>query len=69
MILTDDGGAPRFAVPFEEFEKLVANENIKIDGDFVKEKNVPGRHEAHTELDAASFAIRNVVHMPVKVNV
>jgi len=38
---TDDGSTPCFAVLFEELEKVMTNEDIKIDGDFVKKKNVP----------------------------
>lgn len=47
----------------------MAHQNIKIDGNFVKKKDIPRRHKAHAELDAAPFSIRNVVHMPVKIDV
>ena len=47
----------------------MADKNVEIDGDFVKKKNVPRGHETHTELNAASFAIRNTVHVPVEINV
>jgi hypothetical protein len=67
--LTYDGGASCFAVLFEELEKFVADKNIKVDGDFVKKKDIPRGHKTHAELDAAPFSIRNVVHAPVEINV
>jgi len=66
---TDDGSTPRFAVFLEELEKLVADKDIKIDGNLVKEQNVPRVHEAHAELNPTSLAIRNVVHVPVEIYV
>lgn len=45
------------------------DKNIKVDGDFVEEKNIPRDHEAHTELHAAPLAVRDVVHVPVKVDI
>ena len=66
---TDDGSTPRFAILLEELEKLMADKDIKIDGNLVEEQNVPGGHEAHAELNATSLAIRDVVHVPVKIYV
>jgi len=66
---TDDGSTPRFAIFFEELEKFMADKDIKIDGNLVKEQNVPRGHQAHAELNATSLAIRNVVHVPVEIYV
>lgn len=66
---TDYGSAPCFAIVLEEFKKLMTDEDIKIYSDFVKKKNIPGGHETHAKLNAASFAIRNVVHVPVEIYV
>lgn len=47
----------------------MANEDIKINGHFVKKKDVPGSHKPHAELNAASFTIRKVVHVPIEIDV
>jgi len=47
----------------------MADKDIKIDGNLVKEQNVPSGHKPHAELNATSLAIRNVVHVPVEINV
>jgi hypothetical protein len=41
----------------------MTDKNIKIDSDFVEEEDVPRGHETHGELNAASFAIGNIVHV------
>jgi len=66
---TDDGSTPRFAIFLQELEKLMTDEDIKIDGNFVKKQDVPRSHKAHAELNATSLAIRNVVHVPVEIDV
>lgn len=35
---------PRFAIPFEELEKLMADKDIKVDRDFIKKEYVPRCH-------------------------
>lgn len=67
--LTYDGGASCFAVLFEERKKFVTDQNVKINGDFVKKEDIPRSHKTHAELDAAPFSIRNVMHAPVEINV
>lgn len=47
----------------------MTDEDVKVDSDFVKKKNIPRDHKTHAELDAASLAIRDVVHMPVEINI
>lgn len=47
----------------------MTDENVKIDGDFVEKENVPREHETHAELNTASLAVRNVVHVPVEIDI
>ena len=47
----------------------MTDKDIKINSYFVKKKDIPRDHEAHTELNPASFSIRNVVHVPVEIDV
>jgi hypothetical protein len=63
-ILTDDRRAPLLALADEERQQLASDEHVQVDGDFVEEEDVPFAHEAHTELDTTSFAVRDLVHAP-----
>jgi hypothetical protein len=66
-VRTDDGGATLFTLLDQECQQLAPYENIQIDGDFIKQQNVPVAHEAHAQLYTSSFAVRDLVHSPVKV--
>jgi hypothetical protein len=64
VVRTDDGGATLFTLLDQECQQLAPYENIQIDGDFIKQQNVPVAHEAHAQLYTSSFAVRDLVHSP-----
>jgi hypothetical protein len=54
---------------FEEIKQVLADKNVEIDRDFVEEEDFPGFQETENNLDTATLAVRDGVHVPVDINV
>ena len=64
-----DGDAALLALLAEESHEIRAPEDVEIDGDLVEEQDAVGDHETVRQLDAATLAVGNLVHSPLRVDV
>lgn len=68
-LLTEDGSTANLGLFHKELDQLGANKDIKVNGHFVEKQDVPLAHESHAELNSATLAIADLVHVPVQVNI
>jgi hypothetical protein len=53
----------------QKAQEVIPNKDVKIYSHFIEKEYIPRTHETHTKLDTPSLAIRDRMHMPIKVDI